>query len=145
MAFVSVVCFLSWVQLIWEPGDCSPPGSSVHGIFQARILEWVTIFSSRRSSPPRDQPTSPALVGRFFFFFYCWASRKVTKWHYICSYWKIKRIHLDLIIQEKYSMCSRNNVETAGRKETILCFGMSRYYFREFSCSKIRNKGKLRS
>ena len=35
--------------------DCSPPGSSVHGILQARILEWVAIPFSRRSSPPRDQ------------------------------------------------------------------------------------------
>ena len=37
------------------PMDCSPPGSSVHGIPQARILEWVTIPSSRRSSQPRDR------------------------------------------------------------------------------------------
>ena len=35
--------------------DCSPPGSSVHGILQARILEWVAIPSSRGSSQPRDQ------------------------------------------------------------------------------------------
>ena len=35
--------------------DYSPPGSSVHGILQARILEQVAIFSSRESSPPRDQ------------------------------------------------------------------------------------------
>ena len=35
--------------------DCSPPGSSVHGILQARILEWVPISSSRGSSPPRDR------------------------------------------------------------------------------------------
>ena len=35
--------------------DCSPPGSSVRGVFQARILEWVAISSSRGSSPPRDQ------------------------------------------------------------------------------------------
>ena len=34
--------------------DCSPPGSSVHGIPQARILEWVTMPSSRGSSQPRD-------------------------------------------------------------------------------------------
>ena len=38
--------------LAWE--ICSPPGSSVHGIFQARILEWVAIPFSRGSSPPRD-------------------------------------------------------------------------------------------
>ena len=38
-----------------DPVDCSPPGSSVHGILQARVLEWVAISFSRRSSQPRDQ------------------------------------------------------------------------------------------
>ena len=38
-----------------DPTDCSPPGFSVHGILQARILEWVAVPSSRRSSRPRDQ------------------------------------------------------------------------------------------
>ena len=37
-----------------DPMDYSPPGSSVHGILQARILEWVAISSSRGSSQPRD-------------------------------------------------------------------------------------------
>ena len=35
--------------------DCSPPGSSVYGILQARILEWVSMLSSRGSAPPGDQ------------------------------------------------------------------------------------------
>ena len=38
-----------------DPMNCSPPGSSVHGIFQARILEWITISYSRSSSQPRDR------------------------------------------------------------------------------------------
>ena len=38
-----------------HPMDCSPPGSSVHGILQARILEWGAMPSSRGSSPPRDR------------------------------------------------------------------------------------------
>ena len=38
-----------------NPMDCSPPGPSVHGILQARILEWVAMPSSRGSSPPRDR------------------------------------------------------------------------------------------
>ena len=38
-----------------DPMDCSPLGCSVHGIFQARILEWVAISSSRGSSQPRDR------------------------------------------------------------------------------------------
>ena len=46
--------------------DCSPPGSSVHGIFQARILKWVTMPSSRRSSQPRDRTSvsSISCIGR---------------------------------------------------------------------------------
>ena len=39
----------------WDPMDCSSLGSSVHGISQARMLEGVSISSSRESSPPRDQ------------------------------------------------------------------------------------------
>ena len=38
-----------------QPRDCSPPGSSVHGVLQAKLLEWVAISSSRGSSRPRDQ------------------------------------------------------------------------------------------
>ena len=37
-----------------DPVDCSPPGSSVHGILQARVLEWVAIPSPRGSSQPRE-------------------------------------------------------------------------------------------
>jgi len=44
---------------------CSPPGSSVHGISQARILEWVAISFSR-SSRPRDQTHVSCLAGGFF-------------------------------------------------------------------------------
>ena len=39
---------------VCDPMDCGPPGSSVHRAFQARILEWVVISSSRGSSRPRD-------------------------------------------------------------------------------------------
>ena len=39
---------------LWDSVDCSPPGSSIHGIFQARVLEWVAIFFSRGSSQPRE-------------------------------------------------------------------------------------------
>ena len=46
--------------------DCSPPGSSVHGILQARILEWVAISISRESSWPRDRTRVSCIAGRFF-------------------------------------------------------------------------------
>ena len=46
--------------------DCSPPGSSVHGIYQARILECVAISSPKDLPNSRIKPMSPALAGRFF-------------------------------------------------------------------------------
>ena len=49
------VCFsLGHVQLFCDPMDYSPPDSSVHGISQTRIVEWVAFSSSRRSSQPKD-------------------------------------------------------------------------------------------
>ena len=54
---------------LYDLMDCILPGSSVHGIFQARILEWVAISFFRGSSWPRDHPTSlssSALAGRLF-------------------------------------------------------------------------------
>ena len=50
----------------WCPMDCSPPGSSVHGILQARVLEWVAVPSSRGSSRPRDRTPVSCLEGRLF-------------------------------------------------------------------------------
>ena len=46
---------LGRVQLFCSPMDCSPPGSSAHGISQTRLLEWVAISSSRWSSWPKDR------------------------------------------------------------------------------------------
>ena len=45
-----------------DPMGCSPPGSSVHGILQARILEWVAMPSSRESSPPSGQTRVSCLL-----------------------------------------------------------------------------------
>ena len=49
-----------------DPIDCSPPGSSVHGILQAGILEWVAISFSRVSSRPTDPTWVSCIAGRFF-------------------------------------------------------------------------------
>ena len=58
------MCMLSHVLLFSDPMDCSPLGSSVHGIFQARILDWVVISSPGNLPHPGIKPTSlvsPAL------------------------------------------------------------------------------------
>ena len=59
-----------------NPVDCSPPGSSVHGIFQAGILEQLPIFYSRGSSQPRDQ-TRVSCIGKQIL--------------YHCATWKLSR------------------------------------------------------
>ena len=56
-----------------DPVDCSPPGSSVHGILQARVLEWVAIFFSRGYSQARDQTQLSHTAGRLFNH---WATRE---------------------------------------------------------------------
>ena len=57
-----MLCLLTQLCLtLCDPMDCSPPGSSVHGIFQERILEWVAMPSSRGSSQPRDRAQVSAL------------------------------------------------------------------------------------
>ena len=56
---------------VCDPMDCSPPGSSVHGILQARILEWIAISFSRGSSLPRDR-TTISFIGKWIL--YQWAT-----------------------------------------------------------------------
>ena len=54
---------------VCDPMDCSPPGSSVHGIFHTKKLEWIAISYSRRFSLPKDKTVScafSALAGVFF-------------------------------------------------------------------------------
>ena len=77
--------FQGGVWTLCDPVDCSLPGSSfffffpdssVHGIFQARVLEWVSIAFSRRSSWPRDWTWVSRIVGRRFTI---WATRGVPK------------------------------------------------------------------
>ena len=51
-----------------DPTDCSPPGSTVHGILQAGILEWIAILFSRGSSQPKDRTWVSCIGARFFTF-----------------------------------------------------------------------------
>ena len=69
-------CMLSHFSCVWlcSPMDWSPPGSSVHEILQARILEWIAMPSSMGSSQPRDW-TCVSCLGRLIL--YLWATREV--------------------------------------------------------------------
>ena len=57
-----------------DPTDCSLPGFSIHGIFQARVLEWIAISFSRGSSWLRDRTQVSRIVNRHFTI---WATREV--------------------------------------------------------------------
>ena len=70
LAFVQ---FLSLVRLFCDPVNCSPPGSTLHGSSQARILEWVATSFSRGSSQPR-YPTNISCIGRQIL--YHWDTRE---------------------------------------------------------------------
>ena len=85
----SCVCVCSVAQscpTLCSPMDCSSSGSSVHGILQARTLEWVTISSSSRYSWPRDW-TCVSCIGKWIL--YHWATRELSshkcQW---CQFWE---------------------------------------------------------
>ena len=62
------VCVSQSCPTLWtRPMDCSPPGSSIHGILQARIREWVAIPLSRGSSRPEDGVRVSCITGGFFY------------------------------------------------------------------------------
>ena len=88
------------------PMDCSLPGSSVLGIYQARLLEWVAISFSRGSSQPRDQTWVSGIADRFLAI---WATRQALKgtdkhqllvfWLYNKKAWRTRILFLDWVNQ----------------------------------------------
>ena len=84
-----------------NPMDCSPPGSSVHGILQARILEGVTISSSRGSSPPRNQTCisyASSLAGGSF--------NISATWEALLQATATKSVHLTVKEKNTYLFCA---------------------------------------
>ena len=123
-AVVHIYNGILWTVLVAQscptlcnPTNCSPPSFSVHGILQTRILEWISIPFSRRTSQPRDQTLVSCLAGRFFT---VWATGKSPTMEF---YSAIKRnafesvlmswMNLEPIIQsevsqkEKYKYCMK--------------------------------------
>ena len=77
--------------------DCSPPGFSVHGILQARTLEWVAISFSRGSSQPRDKTWISQIAGRFFT---VWVTREVICTHIISDFLVDSTLLVDCKLQK---------------------------------------------
>ena len=109
---------------------CSLPGSSIHGIFQARTLEWVAISFSRRSSQPRDWTWVSHIVGRHFTI---WPTKEV----------KVKQYY-DLNTE---SPTSKINEQTKANYMKYICnygrftllYSRNRHYIVIFFQLKIKN------
>ena len=70
-----------------DPMDCSLPGSSVHGIFQARVLEWIAISFSRGSSQPRDWTRVSHIIDRrFTIWAYWWSPNPPVTINYLLDF-----------------------------------------------------------
>ena len=67
------VCFLSRIWLLSDPMDCNLSGSSVHGISQERVPEWLALFFSRLSSQLRNRTHISCVFCRGKQILYCWA------------------------------------------------------------------------
>ena len=77
----TVLCLVAQsYQTFCDPMGWSPPGSFVHGISQARILEWVAMPSSRGSSQPTDRTRVSRIAGRFFFHLSHQGSLRILEW-----------------------------------------------------------------
>ena len=88
----SILCLVAqlYVRPFGDPMDWSPPGSSVHEILQARILEWVAIPFSSAFSRPKEWTWVSCTAGRFFT---VWASREThgayeCRFYSGCGFWK---------------------------------------------------------
>ena len=98
---ISVVKSLGCDQPICNPMNCGTPGSSVHGILQARILEWAAISFSRGSSWPRDRTQVSCTADSFF-------PREVHKGR--------SRLAYALLLSWLGTQCSPGFCTTAGRR-----------------------------
>ena len=78
---------------LYDPRDCSLPGSSICGILQARILEWLAKPFSRESSQPRDRTQVSRTVGRFFT---GWATREARV---------VKQMQPNVIVKPRLQVC----------------------------------------
>ena len=113
-----------------DPKDCSPPGSSVHGILQARILEWVATSFSRGSSQPRDQARVSCIAGRFLTI---WAT---TTWM------NLKNIMLTEEWINKMWYIYTMEYYSAIKKNEIMSFEASRMDLESVILSKISQTAK---
>ena len=110
-------CVFSRAWLFFGCMDCSPPGFSVHGIFQARILEWIAISSSKGSFQSRDWTcgSCSSCIGRWILYhwvaweaLFIWPVGKInhsTIVFILWSQWVLQLLHFSVKLLETLSQC----------------------------------------
>ena len=106
---------LSLVQTLCDATGCSRPGSFVHGLSQARILEWVAIFFSRGSSRPRDRTQVSRIAGRLFAL---WATRDA----YLGDSYLLQGWRACLLCSQKVLTLQWNDRYTLGGRGKVWAF-----------------------
>ena len=122
-----------------NPTACRLPGSSVHGILQARVLEWVATSFSRGSSRPRDQTRVSSIADRRFT---VWASREAgrdyqTPWwvHHLLRLWSLSTLSR-CSMAPCWLAISELAYATNGQKDALFLFILYIFYF--FRCTVFR-------
>ena len=110
-----VLCLVAQSCPICEPIGCSPPGSSVHGDLQARILEWVAMPSSRGSSQPSNRTQVSHIAGRLFT---VWATREARSEVYSLVFFSITIIVTGVQISWHWHF---QGVQAEGSHHLALC------------------------
>ena len=121
---VLVVLATKLCPTLWDPTNCSLPVSSIHGIFQASMLEWIAISFSRRYSWPRDW-TPVSCIGRQIL--YRWATREAQLSAFVFYTWEDwpQCHHLTALPfspghrQAKYTSCSFTGMYTVNKHANI--------------------------
>ena len=119
-----IVCvvFTQSCSTLWDLTDCSPPGSSVHRVLQARILEWVAIPFSKESSWFRDWTWVSCIARRFFTI---WATREFEP-HIKPHIWTMYLNHINHIICLKrgnFNLQTINTGENVEKREPSCSVG----------------------
>ena len=126
--------------ILCDPTNCSLPGFSVHGILQARILEWIAIPFSRGSSWPRDRSLVSCIAGRFFT---VWATGKslsiliknqlaVNVWAYFCTLSSVLFICISVLLPVPCCFDYCSFVVNYQLRSTLSNFGLFSRWFSLF-------------
>ena len=118
----------SWLTLC-DPIDCCPPDSSVHGILQARILEWVAIPLSRESSRPRGWTWVSCIARRFFTIWVTKEAPLILSQHSVSL-----SLECSIFLEHTHGLLWRNYDTCLMRSHTLLQLGVA---LRTLHCGSI--------